>query len=270
MRPTADLRDPEARKRVETEMKRRFAGVATPATWAGRIGYALITIAVPIGPLLLVHDRPRGDLIAFAVVAFLVCALGWIPLILVERRGVHYWRRRQVPMRTFPPTSFALYDGPREPVESTSFRGTIELVEPLRSALGGHACAAYRLTGDGPTGPLDDAVAGRIHVQCEGQTLVIEPGATRLDIPTPDAHTLSEVGVRQRRLLEPFVAAFRTPFTLMEGVLRDGAHVIVDVPQSDLLPLEVPGGEYREPAKSTVVVRADRVQPVVVSLAPDD
>ncbi len=184
----------------------------------GSLGAALTAAVLALGVQVMVFGT--GALL-FGLCNLLWTVFGWL---VSAVRGASGEKARHGRFRLLPG------DPPELPaVRTERVRGRVRVAEPVPSPLGHEPCAAFRLVGEGPFGPVDDAGGTTFEVAGEegGARVVLGSGAVEVDVPeTPRI-------VRPDRDLERFLAERglypdRGPVRLAESVLRDGDLVEVE------------------------------------------
>lgn len=118
---------------------------------------------------------------------------------------------------------------PLPPVRTVRLRGRVRVTEPIPSPLAHAPCAAFRLVGEGPLGPVDDAGGTSFELTTEGGPVRVELGRGSVDVPVEAvARTVRPDRSLARFLEERGIYPDRGPVRLAEGLLRDGDVVEVE------------------------------------------
>ncbi len=108
------------------------------------------------------------------------------------------------------------------------FVGRVRLLEPTSSPLARRACAAYRVVGEGPLGPVDDGGGTTFDIVGDGETARVVLGSATLDIPVSSAPVTVRPDDELTRFLEQRgIFPERGPVRLAEGVVEEGDRVEV-------------------------------------------
>ncbi|MEM9189800.1 MAG: hypothetical protein AAGF12_11525 [Myxococcota bacterium] len=111
---------------------------------------------------------------------------------------------------------------PLLPVDVDRIVGRVTVVDPIESPLHHERCVGFRLVGEGPRGPIDDAGAVTFEVRGEDKHARVS-GAVTLEIPVPKEARTVRMDARLRRFLEERgVFPEHGSVRLSEGVVREG------------------------------------------------
>ena len=122
----------------------------------------------------------------------------------------------------------AVHPAPQTGGPRLSVRGRVRVESPITSPVGRRPCAVWRLLGDAPTGPIDDAGGTSFEVVTSTGSVWVELGHAAVDLRVPPAvpvrvgKTLAEL-LRERGCL-----TVPDRLTLSEAVLAEGDEVVVE------------------------------------------
>ncbi len=126
-------------------------------------------------------------------------------------------------------------------------RGLVRVVTSVTSPLSNTPCAAFRIVGTGPTGALDEALAGTFDVLVDGAPPIrVEADPATVDLPLPADPPVERHAARgplARFMRERGACPHLGSLTIAETLLRDGDVVEVNgTPQQEMRP----GAGYRD------------------------
>ena len=239
-----DVSTPKGRAAVSRALVRRggrrFFGPEVPATRClGIFVFGLVAVPVGLGVALAALDLDETEQVLFVM----AIALGVPALVMLAasvRRGigslVHGRRtskKETLLAKVFPPPSGIRLelarDAPPEADGRKRMRGVLRVDEPVRAPSTGLPCGAFRIVGEGPSGPIDDAATGAIFLETETGNVPLEVHAVMVDIePTSNPSSLRldkhVFGFFERKGILLGVGVLET----CEVVLSDGDRVEVE------------------------------------------
>ncbi|HZS35516.1 MAG TPA: hypothetical protein VFF06_01750 [Polyangia bacterium] len=213
---------------------RRAERLSRVIGWLGRHAstlVALAAVAVAIGGVS--HLLVNRAVFLSTKIFFLFGAVAWALLTIVvaaARTVLEMWRDSLLQNQ-----SIAIQLAPDPQIDPTlkraTVRGKVRATEPVTSPLSGLACAAFRLLGAGPSGPIDDAGGGAFEV-------VTDDGAGPVRVDARHASLALEsfgkrVTLRPKGKLLDYLRARAAALTpgevhVEEALLRNGDEVIVE------------------------------------------
>jgi len=265
-----DLRRERTRSLALRALRRSGGGEPLlPRIAAGYVRYFVpaFTVLSFLGAVVLGGTIGIGVLGALAALIVQLLAVGAVMTLAAALQGL-LWLVRKVRGRTpIPkPESEALARvtlGPLPALGSGAehwARGRVRVAAPILSPLGHVRCAAFRVVGEGPLGPVDDAGATTFEIISDEGVARVELGEATVDVAVTDPpKAVRPDAPLQRFLTERGLLLRPGPVRLAEAVLREGDEVeVAGTPAS-----EVEADGYRA-AQTVTVLRELPGTPLLV------